>query len=260
MTSSVIIYGLNYNVMPYKQEERGVNQNTVAFHNFVKRVDARVSGLKVLIDANAGNACFCYVNYESESDAVTGKLLLDSAIFRAVTHPFPGVDTSRMYTCMKTDAPKRKWVPVFTIWIGNIFDKEAEAVRMRFNAFGPLATMTTHGIPPFKIAGEAGPKRSALINYIHFTDAKAALDACAASAITVDTNPPVIARPRTNVLFVQRVLRALAEKNEAPLTIQDVHNIANRMGGERPVDCIALLHACTDVLHIDPVNGTLTTV
>ena len=260
MSSTVVIYGLNANVLPHKHAPRG-NPHAVAFQQFVERVDPRVVSFKVLIDtATDDSACFCYLNYDSEHHALAGRQLFDDAIFQALTHASHDVDASRMFTCMKADAPKRRWAPVFTIWAGNLFDATDDMVRVRFNDFGRMATMATHGMPPFKIMTQQPTgQRFALVNYTRFTDAKAALDACSMSAITFGAaNPPVIARPRTNVVFVQRVLGALMGKGA--LTMGEVWRVRERMGKDCPKDCAALLHASSDVMRVDTVTLAVTRV
>jgi hypothetical protein len=265
MMHSVVLYGLRNEILEYKQHRAATwhrlssssNEHLVAFERFVNKIDQNVQTYKILIDTNSkpedDYSCFCYLNYGSETDALNGKQIFEEAISRARTIISASVDTSHMVVCMKSEAPKRRWSPVFSIWVGNLFDADTAEVKARFNRFGRLATMATHGLPPFKLVG--GTQRSAILNYVHFAGAKAAIDACGVSAIAFGppSSAPAVARPRANAQFIQRVL-AILEAQGKPIPVEHIHRIADSMREERPADCVALLRACPDLFRVDPAT------
>ena len=132
-----------------------------------------------------------------------------------------------MHTCLKSQAPKCKWAPVFSVWVGDV--TSAAEAKAKFNRFGRLTTLTSHGLPPYKIIGD--PRQCMIVNYVRFEDAQAALH---------EPNT----RPRTNTMFVQRVL------SEKPRSMKHVERIASQTM-DRPEHCVALLQACQGLFDFD---------
>jgi hypothetical protein len=226
----------------------------------VAHTDPNVRSHKILFnsnpDADTRYSCFAYLNYDTESDALAGKRLFETAIFDAITNGAP-IDASRMTVCMKSDAPRRTWTPVFSVWVGNLFNASHQGVILMFNPFGRLATMKTHGVPPLKIT-ETQQQRSAIINFVHYADAQRALVACAAGGISFGS-VAAIARPRSNIQIVKRVAGILRARPDKTVTFEHVQSIAERMGGgERPGDCVTLLRACPNLFSVDHVNMLVT--
>ena len=224
--TTVVLYGLSRTLLMH-----GVgNKDWLAFESFVKHTDPNIQSHKILVDTNVDKkelyACFCYINYENEADALKGRQLFETAIYHALTTPGP-VDASRMHTCLKSQAPKCRWAPVFSVWVGDV--TSAADVRAKFNSFGRLMTLASHGLPPFKING--GPRQSAIVNYIRFEDAQTAL---------LEPNT----RARTNTLFVQRVL------SEKPKSLKQVERIASQTM-DSPENYVALLRACSGLFAFD---------
>jgi hypothetical protein len=226
--TTVVLYGLSRTLLMH-----GVgDEDWLAFESFVKHTDPNIQSHKILVDTNVDKkelyACFCYINYENEADALKGRQLFETAIYHALTTPGP-VDASRMHTCLKSQAPKSRWGPVFSVWVGDV--TSADEVRAKFNSFGRLTTvtLTSHGLPPFKIDG--GPRQSAIVNYIRFEDAQTAL---------LEPNTSA----RTNTLFVQRVL------SEKPKSLKQVERIASKTM-DRPEHYVALLQTCTGLFDFD---------
>ena len=219
---TVVLYGLRTTIRILGEADR------IAFNSFVQHADPNTQSHKVLIDTNADKeyACFCYINYENEVDALKGRQLFENAIYHALTHPGP-VDASRMHTCLKSQAPKCKWAPVFSVWVGDV--TSATEFKAKFNRFGRLATLSAHGLPPFKIIGD--PRQCMIVNYVRFEDAQAALQ---------EANT----RARTNTLFVQRVL------SEKPKSLKQVERIAAQTM-DRPEYYVALLQACPGLFAFD---------
>lgn len=246
---SLLLRGLKSDLL--ESRKPGMHDRQAALQQFITTADPRIRSVRLLIDTSvardSGYACFAYLNYEDEGETASGKLLLDSAIFLAVTRK-SSVDASHMVVCTKADAPKRNWAPVFSIWVGNLFDADVSNVKECFNRFGPLSTMAIHGLPPFRIL-ECRSQRSAIFNYINFADAQAAFDA--RKSISFGAAPAVI-RPRANMLFVQQVLRVDRGRQ---MPFDQIQRIADRLGEERPDDCIALLRMCRDLFVVDMASG-----
>ena len=241
---TILLYGVSNSVLVSKHmaKSREANKALASFETFITHTDPNVQSYKVLVDTNTDMtdkyACFCYINYETESSALDGVKLFDNALYHSLISHNPAVDTSHMYTCLKPQAFRCKWTPVFSIWVGNIFKTPRASVWAKLNSFGPLTTLASHGMPPLKVI--EGPKRCAIVNFVHYKDAKAALDA----KIIFGTHPPSITRPRSNVQFIQRVME------ERPTSMGHVHSIAAQIM-DSPADCVALMQACKGELEDD---------
>ena len=228
-----------------------------ALVDLVKAATPSIISLKILIDAHPvddDHARFAYLNYQTRSDALEGKAKLDAAIQSAKYSSGP-LDASCMTTTLKTVNHKRPWSPLFSIWVGNIFDASKDEVRSKFTRFGLLASVNKHGAPPVTINGGG----SAIVNYVDFRAARAALAACAAGAVQfTPEGPPAIGRARGNVLLAQTALEAL-EAGEPALSFDRIRRLAADIPApERPPDAAALLRACPALFAVDDAAMSVT--
>ncbi len=133
------------------------------------------------------------------------------------------VDVSCMSACIKSEGPFHAWEPVFSVWLGNVCNVDLARLVGFLSSFGPLSTPTTYGSLPLKYVG--GRNSYAIVNYIRYADAMALIAACASNRVRFHPRHTVVARPRANVIFIQRVLGAGA----AVLTFEHAVWLTKRM-------------------------------
>lgn len=243
---SILLRCLNIDLL--ESRKPGMQERRAALEHFVMTTDPRIHSMKLLIDTSVERgskySCFAYLNYADEDDTVSGLRLFGPAILCAATQSTL-VDASHMVVSSKADAPKRTSMPVFSVWIGNLFNADVTKIKEYFNRFGPLSTMAMHGLPPFRVM-EHRSQRSAIFNYVNFFDAQAAMHA------RISFGPlPVIIRPRANMRLVQQVLG----ETDKQISFNRIQQIADQLGDERPVDSVAVLRLCRGLFVIDEVSG-----
>jgi hypothetical protein len=257
--STLVLYGLNRNLLSGRRDANGnhrPNPHIDAFERFLRDTDPRILAHKILIDTRVGvdreYCCFCYVNYTTRDGAATAKQLFDSAILRLLMKPDPMLNASHMFTSLKTKC--EYWAPVFSLWVGNTFHADSIMLETVFKSFGPLASIKTHGALPYKIVD--GDQPSAIVNYVHYADAKALLDACNASLVFFRWDTPAVARPRANVLFVRDMLRT----GVGLMTLRHARFVARGMHDGEPEfieHLVAIMRACPELFYVDLASSTI---
>ena len=254
--STLILYGISSQCLR-RGGRASANPNIAVLLQFIRATDPDAATPTILVDgkerAGAAHACFCYLNYASDDGAARGKRRFEAAILdrltstRTTTRPEGGVDVSRMFVCVKSEGPFHAWEPVFSVWVGNVCNVGLARLVAFLRAFGPLSTPATYGSQPLKYV--TGPRSYAIVNYIRYADAAALLDACASARICLRPRHPVIARPRANVIFIQRVLGA----GRALLTFEHALWLTKRMEERAgfPGNAVLLLRSCPDLFHVD---------
>jgi hypothetical protein len=264
IVSTLVLYGLSRNLLSGRRDAEGNHRPNLyidAFERFLYDTDPCILAHKILIDTRVGvdrqYCCFCYVNYATKDGAAKGRQLFDNAIlFQLLMRPAPMMlDASHMFTSLKTKC--EYWAPMFSLWVGNIFHADSIMLETVFKSFGQLASMKTHGALPYKLVD--GEQPSAIVNYVHYADARALLDACNASSVFFRWDTPAIARPRANVLFVMDMLRTGA----CLMTLRRARSIARGMQEGEPEfieHLVAIMRACPELFHVDLASSTIALV
>ena len=258
--STLILYGISSNCLR-RGCRASANPNIETLHRFIRDTDPDAAAPTILVDSKAHSgtehACFCYLNYASDDGATRGKQLYETAIFDRLTRPegvlAAAVDVSRMFACVKSEGPFHAWEPVFSVWVGNVCNVGLVQLVAFFSSFGPLSIPATYGSLPFKYV--TGKKSYAIVNYIRFADAMALLHACASRRVCFRPRHPVIARPRANIIFIQRVLGA----GRTLLTFEHALWLTKRMEDRAgfPGNAVMLLRSCPELFYVDEVSCTV---
>lgn len=264
--STLVLYGLSAKCLR-RGSSASSNPNIAELQRFIRETDPDAAAPTILVDAKARcgkeHACFCYLNYASDDGAARGKRLFENAILDRLTRPAvlgdehgggSTVDVSCMSACIKSEGPFHAWEPVFSVWLGNVWNVDLDRLVRFLSSFGPLSTPTTYGSLPLKYV--KGRNSYAIVNYIRYADAMALIAACASNRIRFHPRHTLVARPRANVIFIQRVLGAGA----AVLTFEHAVWLTKRMEDRAgfPGNAVLLLRSCPELFYVDEVSCTVT--
>jgi protein Tob/BTG len=144
----------------------------------------------------------------------------------------------------------------FNIWVENVLDEMEADLESMFGTFGPLCSTAEQGIPPVALRGSAhGGNRGAYVNFLRFADARAAIDACRAQAVTwgLHKGVAIIATARAvgNTRFVLALLEGLSSSHPAALSYADTARLHAAAHHPWPAPWREVLQQCTALLAAD---------